>query len=132
MKNKKGFTLIELLASITIIALLTALIIPMSLNLIDKSNKEHCQRVVDTLLKGAELCYLDKLDGCVPNKNETSINISLDKLYINGYIEEEYKSESTDITIDKNNKFNEYTIQINMEDGYPKYTFNNTNTFCGN
>ena len=126
--NKKGFTLVELLASITIIALLAVIIIPMSLNLIDKSNIEQCNRMVDTILSGAELCYLDKFDDCYVDSGTKTVNLKT--LYINGYIEKEYTSESTAITINYDNIFKSYTVTIDVTNGYPEYKFNNPE-FCG-
>jgi len=131
MKNKKGFTLIELLASITLIAILAIIVIPSSLNLINKSNKEQCQKVVDNILSEAELCYLDKMDVCYPSGSYTSKTVLLNSLYINGYIDEEYESKSTNIKIDNINYFNNYSVTIDVSAGYPKYTFNDLSEFCG-
>lgn len=128
MNNKKGFTLIELLATISIIAILATIIIPMSLNLVEKSNKEQCQRVVDTILSGAELCYLDKLDIC---NTDTSKDVSLNDLYINGYIEEEYKSDNTNRTISASNNYDNYQVNISITNGYPEYSFPELSEFCG-
>ena len=129
MKNNKGFTLIELLASLTLIAILAVIIIPMSLNLVNKSNAEQCNRVVDTILSGAELCYLDKNDICYV-ENGTK-KVTLQDLYINGYIEDSYESQSTGEKLEYDNKFQGYTVKINMSDGYPTYSLNGVENFCG-
>ncbi len=129
MKNNKGFTLIELLASLTLIAVLAVIIIPMSLNLVNKSNTEQCHRVVDTILSGAELCYLDKNDMCYIESGETEVELY--ELYINGYIEDSYESQSTGEKLEYNNEFQNYTVKINMSDGYPTYSLNGVENFCG-
>lgn len=137
MKNNKGFTLIELLASLTLIAILAVIIIPMSLNLVNKSNAEQCNRVVDTILSEAELCYLDKNDICYV-ENGTK-KVTLQDLYINGYIEDSYESQSTGMILaqDNNdeftnfNRFSSYIITIDVSKGYPEYSFDSIQEFCG-
>jgi len=110
MKNKRGFTLIELLVSITLIILLFVVVIPMSLNLVENSNKEQCKKMANVIETNAELCVLDKNSICINNFNE--YYISLTDLYNNGYIEEKYENKFKDEMLSATDNFKNYKVKI--------------------
>ena len=131
MKNKKGFTLIELIASIALILVLFLVVFPGVTNMIQRSNKKHCETLIDELLTNAELYSID-------NNIKYDTDIYFDELYNGGYIEDKYDFQngyildssenmsdgSNYITIirhidlnDTTKGYNEYKITINNEEG---------------
>ena len=138
MKNKKGFTLIELIATITLILLLFIILVPLSLNLIEKSNKEQCEKMANSIEANAELCVLDKNSICINNTSETYY-VSLINLYNNGYIEKEYLNKFKDINLSVDENFLNYKVKITKEnitseDNYLSYKLvdQNNNNPCDN
>ena len=47
--NKKGFTLIEIIMVIAIIAILSLILIPNVMVLIDKNKKRTCEKMIDNI-----------------------------------------------------------------------------------
>lgn len=123
MKNKKGFTLIELIASIALILVLYLVVFPGATNMIQRSNKKHCETLIDELLTNAELYALD-------NNIKTNDKIHFDDLYNGGYVEDEYDFKNgfiLDVSEMNNTSKNYITItrQVDPNDvtkGYNEYT----------
>lgn len=134
MKNNKGFTLIELIVSIGLILVLFMVAVPVSTNLIQNSNKKHCNMIVEELLTNAELYAMDNKIN--PNLNDTK-ELSLQDLYNGGYIEEDYDFKNgyileEGILKDENGSTTDIKVNITKEkydvegeeeqtDGYNKY-----------
>lgn len=86
--RKNGFTLVELLASITLIIILFSIAVPVSINLVQNSNRKQCEGILNTIISSAELYVLDN-----PNfYNDTFLSktITFADLYKYNYIDEEY------------------------------------------
>ena len=98
---KKGFTLIELLAVIVILAIITAISVPMILNVIDDSKKSAYENDVKTLIDIAILNYetndnnpptsynfsdstisskLEGYDGDLPKSGTITLNLENDRI----------------------------------------------------
>jgi len=119
MKYDKGFTLVELIASISLILILFVIVMPISTNMIQNSNKKQCKTLVEDILTNAELYVLDR-----PNFTETSI--SLNNLYNSGYLDDNYDFKNgytLENGILKYEGIQNTTIQINIDssNGYNKY-----------
>lgn len=53
--NKKGFTLIEVIMVIAIIAILSLILIPNVMILIDKNKKRTCEKMIDNIESAAKM-----------------------------------------------------------------------------
>ena len=53
--NKKGFTLIEVIMVIAIIAILSLILIPNVMVLIDKNKKRTCEKMIDNIESAAKM-----------------------------------------------------------------------------
>ena len=86
-------------------------------------------RMLKSIYKKAKFVVVDK----------NYAHISHIYLYINGYIEDSYESQSTGMILaqDNNdeftnfNRFSSYIITIDVSKGYPEYSFDSIQEFCG-
>ncbi len=88
MRNNEGFTLIELIASIGLILAIFMVAIPVSTNLIQKSNKKQCNNIVEEILTNAELYVLDHPNDYKDGFIQTTLELTT--LSEKGYIEDNY------------------------------------------
>lgn len=96
MKNK-GFTLVELMVSITLILLLFTIAVPAGIKLAQNSRKKQCKEIKEVLLTAADLYVSDM----IANKIIPKDKITLETLYNNDYIEENYKIDYNKTNINK-------------------------------
>ena len=85
--NKKGFTLIEVIMVIAIIAILSLILIPNVMVLIDKNKERSCEKMIDNIESAAKM-YVNQNKyelgfDCVDNKTK---EITLKTLVDTGYL----------------------------------------------
>lgn len=122
--NRKGFTLIELMMVIALIAVLSLILIPNIVTVIDKNNIEACKDIEENIKKAAkEYAITNKYDlgfTCSENKE-----VSLNYLIENGYLtnlninpvtkEEINKDAIVNISYDCTSKTFSYEFDLNCE-----------------
>jgi len=84
MKNRKGFTLIELIATIAIIVLITLIIAPTTINIIEQQRTKLYESQERTMEEAA-LKYINEV-----YTNSNTITITKEQLINAGYIDEIY------------------------------------------
>ena len=87
--NKKGFTLIEVIMVIAIIAILSLILIPNVMVLIDKNKERSCEKMIDNIESAAKM-YVNQNKyelgfDCVDNKTkEITLKTLVDAGYLGG------------------------------------------------
>ena len=102
--NKKGFTLIEVIMVIAIITILSLILIPNVMVLIDKNKERSCEKMIDNI-KSATKMYVNQ------NKYElgfdcsgTAKEITLQTLVDTGYLDGELVNPVNDEKINLESK----------------------------
>ena len=111
MKNKNGFTMIELLAVLVVLAVITAITVPVINNALKSSRESSYDRQLNTIIDGA------KNIGNLPSSGESK-TITLRDLKDEGFVAEDITNPETkklfadtmEIEISNNNGDIEYTI----------------------
>lgn len=87
MKNKKGFTIIELLAVIILMAIISTIIVPAVIGMVNKSKEKSIQQQYDMIRAGAK-AYINANPFIeIPNElNYNSITVTLDTLIKGGFV----------------------------------------------
>lgn len=110
--NKKGFTLMELSAVIVLIAILTALAtIPIN-NIIKNAKKDLNESQKKQIVLSAQNWAIDNKD-MLPKRggNTNSMKITLEKLYNDGYLDDEV------VDLNSNNKVSKCSyVNISLVD----------------
>lgn len=116
MREKKGFTMVELLGVLVVLALITAIAMPVITSTLNSSRKSSYQRQLDMIVAGAK-SYGAKNIGNLPVSG-SSKTITLRDLKDEGFVEEDIANPETkkkfadtmQIRITNNNGDIEYTI----------------------
>ena len=116
MKNKNGFTMIELLAVLVVLAVITAITVPVINNALKSSRESSYDRQLNTIIDGAK-SYGAKNIGNLPSSGESK-TITLRDLKDEGFVAEDITNPETkklladtmEIEISNNNGDIEYTI----------------------
>lgn len=119
--NKKGFTLIEVIMVIAIIALLSLILIPNVLVLIDKNNEESLKNLENNILSAAKMYVANNKYELNFNCNEIK-QIKIKDLDLNGNIknpktDQNIKKEASyiDVKYDCSNKTFSYDLHLIWE-----------------
>lgn len=136
MRNKNAFTLIELIISISLILLLFTIVVPGITKLIQQSKVKQCEQIKENVLTSVDLYVTE-------NKNTFNAGgiITLSQLYAGNYIDEEYKIDINNSTIEKgkwkqsNGSETDINISINKNEistgsGYGYFTYTIETDFC--
>ena len=116
MKNKNGFTMVELLAVLVVLAVITAITMPVITSTLKESRESSYDRQLDVIIDGAK-SYGAKNIGNLPSIG-SSKTITLRDLKDEGFVEEDITNPETkklfadtmEIRISNNNGDIEYTI----------------------
>lgn len=117
--NRKGFTLIELLMVIVIIAILSAIMIPNIITIINKNNDNNIKSLENNIISAAKEYVNDNkynLSINCPNDNQKEITLS--ELKELGYIKGDIKDPNTKESIDLNKK-----VTITFDCNTKKFTY---------
>ena len=114
--NKNGFTMIELLAVLVVLAVITAITVPVINNALKSSRESSYDRQLNTIIDGAK-SYVAKNIGNLPSSGESK-TITLRDLKDEGFVAEDITNPETkklfadtmEIEISNNNGDIEYTI----------------------
>lgn len=126
--NKKGFTLIEVIMVIAIITILSLILIPNVMVLIDKNKKRSCEKMIDNIESAAKM-YVNQNKyelgfDCDNNKTkEITLKILVDAGYLGGELVNPINKEK--IVLD--NKENKVSVTYNCKVKGFEYKVNNIN-----
>ena len=127
--NKKGFTLIEVIMVIAIITILSLILIPNVMVLINENKKRSCEKMIDNIESAAKM-YVNQnkyeLGFDCDDKNKTK-GITLETLVDAGYLGGELVNPINKIKIDLDNKENKVSVTYNCKVKGFKYKVNNIN-----
>ena len=84
--NKKGFTLIEVIMVIAIIAILSLILIPNVMVLIDKNKERSCEKMIDNIESAAKMYVNQNKDEVGVECSGTPKEITLKTLVDAGYL----------------------------------------------
>lgn len=103
--NRRGFTMIELLMVIVIIGILSAIMIPNIIVIMNKSNENNIKSLENNIIAATKAYvsdnkYTGKLNTSCPSNNIT--NISLSTLVSEGYIKNNIVNPNTKEKINEN------------------------------
>ena len=126
--NRKGFTLIEVIMVIAIITILSLILIPNVMVLINENKKRSCEKMIDNIESAAKM-YVNQNKyelgfDCVDNKTK---EITLKTLVDAGYLGGELVNPINKIKIDLDNKENKVSVTYNCKVKGFKYKVNNIN-----
>ena len=120
--NRKGFTMIELLMVIVIIAIITAIMIPNIIVIINKNNEKNIEAIKNNIVSAAKAYVSDnKYDmgfSCRHHHEDVTLKQLKDGGYISNVINpnthEEYDLEQNyvEIQFDCDNKTFEYIFEL--------------------
>ena len=120
--NRKGFTMIELLMVIVIIAILSAILIPNIIVIMNKNNEKNIEALEKNIISAAKTYVNDnKYDmgfSCTHHQEDITLKELKDKGYISNIINpnthEEYDLERNyvEIQFDCDNKTFEYIFEL--------------------
>ena len=119
--NRKGFTMIELLMVIVIIGILSTIMIPNIMAIINK-NKDNNLKILESNIISATKAYVNdkkyELDFNCPSENKKQIKLS--SLVDEGYLKNELVDPNTKEKIDSNK---EVTVTLNCNTKKFTYEF---------
>lgn len=92
-KNKKGFTLVELLAVLVVLALITAISMPIITDTLKKGRVTTYEQQLDHIISGAK-SYGAKNIGNLPSRG-SSKTITLKDLKEDGFVEDDIMNPDT-------------------------------------
>ena len=117
--NRKGFTLIELLMVIVIIAILSAIMIPNIIVIINKNNENSIKSLENDIISSAKTYVNDnKYNLSINCPNDNQKEITLLELKELGYIKGDIKDPNTKESIDLNKK-----VTITFDCNTKKFTY---------
>ena len=117
--NRKGFTLIELLMVIVIIAILSAIMIPNIIVIINKNNENSIKSLENDIISSAKTYVNDnKYNLSINCPNDNQKEITLLELKELGYIKGDIKDPKTKESIDLNKK-----VTITFDCNTKKFTY---------
>lgn len=116
MKKSKGFTMVELLAVLVVLAIVTAISVPVITRSLKSGKENSYEQQLNTILDGAKT-YGAKNINILPTKGNSK-TITLQDLKEDGYVEDDIKNPKTkklfadtmQIKITNNNGDIQYTI----------------------
>ena len=100
--NKKGFTLIEVIMVIAIITILSLILIPNVMVLINENKKRSCEKMIDNIESAAKM-YVNQNKyelgfDCVDNKTkEITLKTLVDAGYLGGELVNQINKEKIDL-----------------------------------
>ena len=100
--NKKGFTLIEVIMVIAIITILSLILIPNVMVLINENKKRSCEKMIDNIESAAKM-YVNQNKyelgfDCVDNKTkEITLKTLVDAGYLGGELVNPINKEKIDL-----------------------------------
>ncbi len=118
---KKGFTLAELIAVIVILALISLVSIPAVSGILKQNKERLCETQLENILAAAKSYGADNVFSLPDTSMTINLQTLVDAGYIAGEIEnpitkENFDLDTTEITITKNNKKYEYTLDQDTKD----------------
>ena len=126
--NRKGFTLIEVIMVIAIITILSLILIPNVMVLINENKKRSCEKMIDNIESAAKM-YVNqnKYELGFDCDNNKTKGIKLKTLVDAGYLGGELVNPINKIKIDLDNKENKVSVTYNCKVKGFKYKVNNIN-----
>lgn len=122
-KNNKGFTLVELIAVLSILAIILAIAIPYGLRTQNEQNEKMYNIEVEEIKSAAKGYVTENINSLNLNEPGDSVNITLEMLYNEGFIQgimvDPRNNKPIDegftvtATLDSNNKINYSYINLN-------------------
>ena len=123
--NKKGFTLIEVIMVIAIITILSLILIPNVMVLINENKKRSCEKMIDNIESAAKM-YVNQNKyelgfDCVDNKTKgITLETLVDAGYLGGELVNPINKEKIDLK-------SEVSVTYNCKVKGFKYKVNNIN-----